>query len=112
MRAERIVGIALLLIGGGLGAFAARAASNRQAAQTAADQARLEGEAVRTRWLTEQHALEKRVLALSTVKPLLAALEEGVDGATLTGRLGSEVWWREVRAEFSVSRVIVGTQVL
>jgi len=32
MRAERIVGIALLLIGGGLGAFAANTAANRQAA--------------------------------------------------------------------------------
>ena len=118
MRAERIVGIALLLIGAGLGAFAANAASSRQAAQLAADQARLDAEAVRTRWLTEQHALEKRVLGLSTVKPLLAALEEGakegakkgVDAAALSGRLGSENWWRDVRAEFSVSRVIVGTQ--
>ena len=112
MRAERIVAIALLLVGGGLGAFALSTAADRHAAQSAADHARFEAEAARARWSSEQHALEKRVLRFAMAKPLLAAVEQGVDRATLVALLESEAWWREVRSEFSVSRVIVGTEML
>jgi hypothetical protein len=112
MGAERTIGIALLLLGGGLGVFALSRAADRHAAQNAAEQARLDAETVQARWSSEQHALEKRALAFGIAKPLLAAVEEGMDRATLVTRLESADWWREARSEFSVSRVIVGTEVL
>ena len=112
MRAERIVGIALLLMGGGVGTFALNTAADRHAAQNAADQVRLDAEAVRARWLSEQHALEKRALGFAMTRPLLAAVDEGMDRATLIAQLESEDWWREARSEFSAARVIVGTEAL
>jgi hypothetical protein len=60
----------------------------------------------------EERALWARVGAAAATKPLLAALEAGVDTATMFDLLSEEPWWREVRDEFQVSRVVIHTGVL
>jgi hypothetical protein len=112
MRVKRIVGFALLLGACGLGAVALSAEQGRAAAQRKADKARVEAEQIRARWQTEQKRLEGRLELAAAAKPLLAALENHVDGATLVDLFQSEDWWREPRADFAFTRVVVGSGVL
>jgi len=112
MRVKRIVGIALLLGACGLGAVALSGEQGRAAAQHKAEKARVEAEQVKTRWQAEQKRLEGRVELAAAAKPLLAALENHVDGATLVDLFQSEDWWREPRADFAMTRVVVGGGVL
>jgi len=112
MRVKRIVGFALLLGACGLGAVALSGEQGRAAAQRKADKARVEAEQVRARWQTEQKRLEGRLELAAAAKPLLAALENHVDGATLVDLFQSEDWWREPRTDFAMTRVVVGGGVL
>jgi hypothetical protein len=112
MRARLTVGIVLSLAAGGLGALAVTNEGNRRAAQRQVEQAGRDAEEVRARWRAEQHALETRALAAAGAKPLLAALDSHVDGPTLVDLFQSEDWWRDARADFSLTRVIVGNEVL
>jgi Protein kinase domain len=45
-------------------------------------------------------------------KQLLAALESRVDGPALAAMLESQDWWRDIRSEFQMTRVVVGTEAL
>jgi hypothetical protein len=112
MRARLTFGIAAALAAGGLGTFAGMNEANRRALERQADEARREAESVRASWKTEQRALETQVLRAASAKPLLAALDSDVDGPTLVDLFQSEDWWRTMRADFSLSRVIVGQRVL
>ena len=112
MRVKRIVGIALLLGACGLGAVALSGEQSRAAAQRKADKMRVEAEQVRARWQTEQKRLEGRLEQAAGAKPLVAALENHVDGATLVDLFQSEDWWREPRSDFALIRVVVGGGVL
>jgi len=60
----------------------------------------------------EDRALRARIAATAATKPLLAALEQQVGGAALARLLATEPWWREVRTQFQVSRVVAGAAVL
>ena len=112
MRVKRIVGIALLVGACGLGAVAIGGEQSRAAAQRKAEKERVEVEQARARWQAEQKRLEGLLQLAADAKPLLAALENHVDGATLVDLFQSEDWWREPRATFTMSRVVVGGGVL
>jgi hypothetical protein len=112
MGAKRIVGIALLLAAAGLGAAWTSRELNHRAAASQADRARVEADQIRGRWQAEQHRLEARLQLAANAKPLLAALDNHVDGATLVDLFQSEDWWRDARGDFSLARVVVGSEVL
>jgi hypothetical protein len=50
------------------------------------------------------------MLAATSSRPLLAALQDHVDGPNLRGLLQSADWWRDIRAEFQMARVVLGTE--
>src|SRR6185295_19231379 len=72
-------------------------------AATARAQARLAADSDR---------LRAQLAGATATRPLLAALSDRVDGATLMDLFREEDWWSEVRSEFQVARVIVGEKVL
>jgi hypothetical protein len=100
------------LAAGGLAALSVSGELNRRAATRKADKARVDADEVRARWQTEERRLETRLQFAATAKPLLAALDNHVDGATLVDLFQSEDWWREARGDFSLARVVVGSGVL
>jgi protein kinase-like protein len=112
MRARRTIGLISALAAGALGIYAGNNESMRRAAQREVEQSGREADAIRARWQAEQRTLEAHVMEAAAAKPLLAALESHVDGPTLVDLFQSEDWWREARAEFSLTRVVVGDEIL
>jgi hypothetical protein len=100
----------LLLAAAGLGAAAVRAGVFRERPAPVAAPGRATLASVGL--AAEERALWARAGALATTKPLLTALDADVDTATMVDLLDKEPWWRDVRDEFQVSRVVLGTGVL
>ncbi len=59
---------------------------------------------------SDEPALRARLLAVTNRQPLLAALQNHLDGPALLGLLQSADWWRDVRSEFQMARVVLGTE--
>ncbi|MES1205703.1 MAG: serine/threonine-protein kinase [Pseudomonadota bacterium] len=114
MTGKKKLALALLAAGAALGAVGARAEMTRLAAERAAAAAAANpgAETEQPAMKEERHRLEGLVLAAAQVRPLLAALENQVDGATLVDLFQSEDWWRDIRVEFSLTRLVVGSEVL
>src|SRR3954466_16373086 len=106
MRARRTIGVISALAAGALGIYAANNESMRRAAQREVEQSGRDADAIRARWQAEQRALEAHAMEAAAAKPLLAALDSHVDGPTLVDLFQSEEWWRDARAEFSLTRVV------
>src|SRR5438552_1195398 len=112
MLARRTIGLILALAAGALGIYAANNESMRRAARREVDQSSRQADAIRARWQAEQRTLEAHVAEAAAAKPLLAALDSHIDGPKVVDLLRSEDWWREARAEFSLTRVVVGDETL
>jgi len=59
---------------------------------------------------SQEPALRARLLAATTRQPLLAALQDHLDRPTLLGLLQSADWWRDIRSDFQMARVVLGTE--
>lgn len=112
MLGQKKVALALLAVGGALGAYGARAESERALADRTAHAATVVAEQTRARMDAERHRLESHAVTAAETKPLLAALDNKIDGITLVDLFQSEDWWRDVRAEFPMARVVMGSEVL
>ncbi len=112
MSGQKKVAVALLTLGGALGAYGARVESVRGTAEAMASAAALAARQTKAGLDAERQRLETQALAAAQTKPLLAALENSVDGNTLVDLFASEDWWREMRATFSMARVVAGSEVL
>ena len=112
MSGQKKIALVLLVAGGGLGAYGARAETTRGTAERTAHAATIAAEQTRARLDAERHRLESRAMTAARTKPLLAALENKIDGITLVDLFQSEDWWREVRSEFPMARVVMGSEVL
>ncbi|MEP6655080.1 MAG: hypothetical protein ABJA82_17075, partial [Myxococcales bacterium] len=112
MSGQKKVALALLAVGGALGAYGGRAESERALAEQTAHAATVAAEQTRARMDAERHRLESRAVTAAETKPLLAALDNKIDGITLVDLFQSEDWWRDVRAEFPMARVVMGSEVL
>ena len=112
MSGKKIVALALLAAGGALGVLGARAETERRAGEDLANEAASTATQAQSRLNAERHRLESRVVAAAQIKQLQAALENKVDGPTLVDLFQSEDWWRELRGEFPMARVILGFDVL
>src|SRR4051812_37742574 len=112
MLARRTSGLILALAAAALAIYAGNNESMRRAARREVDQSGREADAIRVRWQAEQRMLEAHVADAAAVKPLLVALDSHIDGPKLVELLQSEDWWREARAEFSLTRVVVGDETL
>src|SRR6185369_14580971 len=64
------------------------------------------------RLTAEQEAVQIKATEAASLKPLNAALEDHVDGATLLDLWESEDWWRPFREEFAGARLVVGDNAL
>jgi hypothetical protein len=110
MTSKRIVGIGLLASAGLAGMLAARAENSRRVVQANHDVAMVTAEQARAKIQVEQDALTLRARAAAGMRPLLSALEEHVDGTSLVELFQSADWWRDTRNEFSLTRVVVGSE--
>jgi len=59
---------------------------------------------------SDEPALRARLLAVTTRQPLLAALQNHLDRPALLGLLQSADWWRDIRSDFQMARVVLGTE--
>ena len=114
-KVRRAAGAALILAACGTGAtgflFGGGAINpgRSPAARLAAEAAQRKlGEA----WKAQRRALEARVVVATATAPLQAALNSHVDGTTLIDLFETEDWWRPVRDEFKIVRLIAGDRIL
>src|SRR5438270_11134503 len=59
---------------------------------------------------SDEPALRARLLAVTTRQPFLAALQNHLDRPALLGLLQSADWWRDIRSDFQMARVVLGTE--
>ena len=112
MLTNRKLAIMLLVAASVLGAIAARGDAVRRATQQTARATGIAAQQAKARLESEENVLRQHLGEAAATKPLLAALQNQVDGPTLRGLFQSQDWWRNVRAEFQISRVVVGAEVL
>ncbi len=112
MTVRKIAALVLLAAGIALGAVTARVETERVADDRSAGAVSAAAQEGRSRLDAERHRLERSVVAAAQVKPLLAALDNNVDGPTLVDLFQSEDWWNDIRREFPVTRVVVASEIL
>jgi hypothetical protein len=105
------VGLVLLVMAAAAGLLASREEmSRREAAVRYAAALHASGEA-RLRQRAEQEELTDRALTAAQTPDLVAAIGPHLlDGPTLAEQLRGQDWWRGVRATFSLTRIVLGTE--
>ena len=112
MTSKRKVGIVLLAGAALVGVAAGRAELLRRDLQDKYASDLLVAEQARDRVQAAQRSLIERAQIAAATPPLLAALEDHVDRPTLVDLFQSEDWWRDARSDFSMSRIVVGADLL
>jgi hypothetical protein len=104
-------GLVLLVMAAAAGLLASRAElSRREAAVRYAAAVHASGEA-RLRQRSEQEGLTDRALTAAATPALVSALGPHLlDGPKLAEQLRGQDWWRGVRATFSLTRIVLGTE--
>jgi Protein kinase domain len=110
MTSKRIVGMGLVASAGLAGMLAARTELARRALEANHEVAVATAQQARTQIQVEQDALTARARIAAVTRPLLSALEDHLDSNSLASLLQSEDWWRATRHEFSLTRVVVGSE--
>jgi len=106
-------GVALIVVGVGAALTAGWLGSRRQAevdaaalaAATAAHQAE-------QRLGAERSLIESEVVRAAAIEPLVAAVSNGVNGATLIDLFDDEDWWQPYRNDLLGARLVVGDEAL
>jgi serine/threonine-protein kinase len=111
MRTSRVaIGITLIAAGTAAAVLGGRSIVGDQAH---AEAALLAAETLRTQEQNaEQSRAERAVAAAIRIDPLEAALRAHVDGPTLVDLFDNEDWWKPLRADFPIVRVLDGSRLI
>jgi hypothetical protein len=109
-KTKLLSGVALIVVGAGIALAASSAWARHQAAVDGAAAAATA--AARQALSAQRNEIESEAMRAAALEPLNAAVDDGVNGATLIDLFEDEDWWQPFRSDLAGAQLVVGSDLL